>query len=54
MSGERFLQEDYWGHLSCVILLMYHTAKLFSDMGNDVLMDGILFERPKLAPHYGQ
>lgn len=54
MSGERFLQEDYWGHLSRVILLMYHTAKLFSDMGNDVLIDGILVERPELAPHYGR
>lgn len=54
MIGERFLQEDYWGHLSRVILLMYHTAKLFSDMGNDVLIDGILVERPELALHYGQ
>lgn len=26
MVGERFLREDYWGHLSRVILLMYHTA----------------------------
>ena len=42
MIGDRFLQEDYWQHLSRVILLMYHTAKLFSDMGHDVLIDGIL------------
>ena len=52
--GERFLLEDYWGHLSRVIILMYHTAKLYSDMGHDVLIDGILVERPELAPHYGQ
>lgn len=54
MVGERFLREDYWGHLSRVIILMYHTAKLYSDMGHNVLIDGILVERPELAPHYGQ
>jgi adenylylsulfate kinase/chloramphenicol 3-O phosphotransferase len=31
---------------------MYHTAKLFSDLGKHVLIDGILVERPELAPHY--
>lgn len=54
MVGERFLREDYWGHLSRVVLLMYHTAKLFSDMGHHVLIDGILVERPEIAPHYRQ
>lgn len=54
MVGERFLRENYWQHLSRVILLMYHTAKLFSDMGHDVLIDGILVERPEIAPHYQQ
>ena len=54
MVGERFLREDYWKHLSRVILLMYHTAKLYSDMGHDVLIDGILVERPEIAPHYRQ
>ena len=44
MVGERFLRENYWLHLSRVILLMYHTAKLFSDLGHDVLIDGILVE----------
>ena len=54
MVGERFLRQDYWGHLSRVILLMYHTAKMLSDMGHDVLIDGILVERPEIAPHYQQ
>jgi adenylylsulfate kinase/chloramphenicol 3-O phosphotransferase len=54
MIGERFLQENYWQHLGRVIILMYHTAKLFSDMGHDVLIDGILVERPEIAPHYQQ
>ena len=54
MVGERFLRQDYWGHLSRVIILMYHTAKLFSDMGHDVLIDGILVERPEIVPHYQQ
>lgn len=54
MIGERFLRENYWQHLSRVIILMYHTAKLYSDMGHDVLIDGILVERPEIAPHYQQ
>lgn len=54
MVGERFLRENYWEHLSRVIILMYHTAKLYSDMGHDVLIDGILVERPEIAPHYRQ
>lgn len=54
MVGERFLRENYWRHLSLVILLMYRTAKLFSDLGHDVLIDGILVERPEIAPYYRQ
>ena len=54
MIGERFLREDYWGHLSRAIILMYHTAKMISDMGHDVLIDGILVESPEIAPHYQQ
>ena len=54
MIGDRFLREDYWGHLSRVLILMYHTAKLYSDMGHDVLIDGILVEQPEIAPHYWQ
>ena len=54
MIGERFLRENYWEHLSRIIILMYHTAKLYSDMGHDVLIDGILVERPEIAPHYHQ
>lgn len=30
MVGERYLRADYWKYLSEVILMMYHTAKLFS------------------------
>ena len=54
MVGERFLRENYWQHLSRVIILMYHTAKLYSDLGHDVLIDGILVERPEITPHYKQ
>jgi len=50
MVGERFLRENYWKHLSEVILMMYHTARLYSDMGKNVLIDGILVEREELAP----
>ena len=54
MVGVKFLRKDYWKYLSEVIILMYHTAKLYSDMGNNVLIDGILVERDEIKPHYQQ
>lgn len=54
MVGKRFLRENYWAHLSRVILLMYRTARLYAELGHDVLIDGILVERPEIAPHYRQ
>lgn len=54
MVGDKYLQEDYWKYLSEVIIMMYHTAKLFSDMGKNVLIDGILVEREEIKPHYEQ
>lgn len=54
MVGEKFLRENYWKYLSEVIILMYHTAKLFSDMGKNVLIDGILVEHEEIKPHYQQ
>ncbi|KAB8133640.1 AAA family ATPase [Gracilibacillus oryzae] len=52
MIGDHYLREDYWKYLSEAIILMYHTAKLFSDHGKNVLIDGIIVERPELEPHY--
>ena len=52
MIGEEYLKENYWKYLGEVIVMMYHTAKLFSDMGKNVLIDGILVEREGVAPHY--
>ncbi|MHA7963167.1 chloramphenicol phosphotransferase CPT family protein [Paenibacillus sp. CAU 1782] len=52
MIGDHYLREDYWKYLSEAIMMMYHTAKLFSDHGKNVLIDGILVERPELKPHY--
>ena len=54
MVGEKFLRENYWKYLSEVIIMMYHTAKLYSDMGKNVLIDGILVEREEIKPHYRQ
>lgn len=54
MVGEKYLREDYWKYLGEVIIMMYHTAKLYSDMGKNVLIDGILVERAEIAPHYRQ
>lgn len=52
MIGEKYLQQNYWKYLSDAIILMYHTAKLFSDLGNNVIIDGILVEQPEIKPHY--
>jgi len=52
MIGEHFLRKDYWKYLSEVIIMMYHTAKLYSDMGKNVLIDGILVEQEEIRPHY--
>lgn len=54
MVGEKYLRENYWKYLSDVIIMMYHTAKLYSDMGKHVLIDGILVEREEIKPHYRQ
>ncbi len=54
MVGEQYLEEDYWKYLSEVIIIMYHTAKLYSDLGKNVLIDGILVEREEIRPHYEQ
>ncbi len=54
MVGEKFLRANYWMYLSDVIIMMYHTAKLYSDMGKNVLIDGILVERDEITPHYQQ
>jgi len=54
MVGEQYLEEDYWKYLSEVIIMMYHTAKLYSDLGKNVLIDGILVERDEIKPHYEQ
>lgn len=52
MIGDKYLHENYWKYLSEVIIMMYHTAKLYSDMGKNILIDGILVEREEITPHY--
>ena len=52
MIGDDYLAKDYWGHLGEVIIMMYHTVKLFSDHGKNVIIDGILVERPEIKNHY--
>lgn len=54
MVGDKYLQENYWKYLSDVIIMMYHTAKLYSDMGKHVLIDGVLVEREEIQSHYEQ
>lgn len=50
--GEFHLQEAYWTHFSKAMILMYNTAKIFSDMEHNVIIDGMLLDLPKLHNHY--
>ena len=52
--GDRYLRADYWKHLWDAIYMMYHTAKLFSDMGKNVIIDGMILEKEEFHPHYQQ
>ena len=52
--GERYLRADYWTYLAEAIRMMYHTAKLFSDMGKNVIIDGMILEKEEFRPHYQQ
>ena len=52
MIGDKYLRENYWKYLGEVIIMMYHAAKLYSDMGKNILIDGILVEREEITPHY--
>lgn len=54
MIGVKHLRENYWKNLGEAIILMYHTAKLFSDMGKNVLIDGMLIEIEGITSHYQQ
>ena len=54
MIGTKHLRENYWKHLGDAIVLMYHTARMFSDLGKNVLIDGMLLETEGLSPHYQQ
>ena len=54
MVGETWLRENYWKYLGEAIVMMYHTARLFSEMGKNVLIDGILVEREGIENHYAR
>ena len=52
LVGEKHLIHNYWKHYSKVIMMMYYTARMLSSKGNNVIIDGMLEERPGLTPHY--
>lgn len=52
MIGERHKMNNYSKYWSELVIMMYHTAKLYSDMGKNVLIDGMLSERREIRPHY--
>ena len=54
MISVKRLRENYFKYLGEAIIMMYHTAKMFSDMGKNVLIDGMLIEFKDIKPHYQQ
>ena len=52
MVGDKYLARDYWKYESKAIYYMYHMAKMLSDMGENVLIDGCLLETPEFPRHY--
>ena len=48
----KFLRLNYWKYLSEAIIQAYHTTKLMSDNGINVVFDGMLLDIDELKPHY--
>lgn len=54
MAAGKYLNENYWKALDECIELMYHTAKLYSDLGKNVIIDGMLLELEFMHNLYGR
>lgn len=52
MVSNKFLEEDYWKYLLEAITMMYYTARNLSNHGINVIIDGMLLEKPELKEHY--
>lgn len=52
MVGDRYLSENYEKYEGKVVYYMYHMAKLLSDFGENVLIDGCMLETPDWPKHY--
>lgn len=52
MVGDKYLGENYWKYESKAIFYMYHMAKLLSDFGENVIIDGCMLETPEFPQHY--
>lgn len=49
--GQTRLHTDYWTYLGEAIRMLYRTARLYSQQGKHVVIDGMLLECPGLSPH---
>lgn len=52
MVGEKYLDEDYEKYEGRAVYYMYHMAKLLSDFGENVLIDGCMLETRDFPNHY--
>ena len=54
MISNKFLSINYWEYLSEGTFLMYKTAKMMSDNGINVIIDGMLLEMPEFKNKYNK
>ncbi len=51
LISPKYLQKDYWLYLSEAITLEYKTAKLLSDSGINVIIDGMVLNNEEFITH---
>lgn len=52
MVGDKYLKENYEKYEGKAVYYMYHMAKLLSDFGENVLIDGCMIETSDWPRHY--
>lgn len=52
MISPKFLRMDYWHYLCEGIISMYHTAKVLSEAGINIIIDGMILELPEFQKRY--
>ena len=52
MISKKYLSENFFKYEFKLYIDMYYFAKILSDIGNNVILDGVLFETAEFTNHY--